>query len=178
MTLRAKLADLITREIEHQMQHKNGRIMFKMNALVDPDMIQLLYRASQTGVKIDLLIRGMCSLRPGLPNISENIRVRSIVGRFLEHSRVYWFNNNGAPDLYLGSADLMERNLDRRVETLFPIRSKALAKRVRVEVLELGIADNVKAWELDSDGNYARAKRGDKVVHSQMKLLGVEGEGA
>jgi polyphosphate kinase len=173
VNLRQRLTELIQREIEHHLQHSNGRMIFKMNALVDPATIQLLYRASQIGVKVDLLIRGMCSLQPGVPNMSENIRVRSVVGRFLEHSRIYWFNNHGHPEIYLGSADVMERNLDRRVETLFPLRSKSLAKRVKLEALDLGLADNVKSWELGADGAYARVQEEGSRVNSQMKLLGV-----
>jgi polyphosphate kinase len=132
-----------------------------------------LYKASQAGVKVDLLVRGMCTLRPGVPGMSETIRVRSVVGRFLEHSRVYWFNNNGAPLTYLGSADLMERNLDRRVEIVFPILNEDHARRIKVEVLDLALCDNVKARDLQSDGVYARAAAGDPVVNSQLKLLGV-----
>jgi polyphosphate kinase len=149
--------------------------MFKMNALIDPAMINLLYRASQAGVKVDLLVRGMCSLRPGVPNVSENIRVVSIVGRFLEHSRVYYFRNAGHEEIYLGSADLMQRNLDRRVESVFPILDADLRRRIKVEVLDLGLSDDVKARELRCDGTYAPAShgQGEYVVNSQLKLLGV-----
>jgi polyphosphate kinase len=175
VNLRTGLAALIEREIEHHLQHGGGHLMFKMNALIDPAMINLLYRASQAGVKVDLLVRSMCSLRPGVPNLSENIAVRSIVGRFLEHSRVYYFRNGGQEDLYLGSADLMQRNLDRRVETVFPILDPELRRRVKVEVLDLGMADNAKARELQSDGAYAFVRRGqgEHIVNSQLKLLGV-----
>jgi polyphosphate kinase len=173
VNLRQQIAGLIEREIAHHLEQRNGRIIFKMNALVDPDMISLLYRASEAGVQVDLLVRGMCSLRPGVPNMSENIRVRSIVGRFLEHSRVYWFHNNGSPETYLGSADLMERNLDHRVEVVFPVREPALARRVLAEVLELGLADNIKARLLQPDGVYVRYTNGDKAISSQMKLLGL-----
>ena len=148
--------------------------MFKMNALIDPAMIDLLYRASQAGVKVDLIVRGMCSLRPGVPNLSETVRVISIVGRFLEHSRVYYFRNNGDEEIYLGSADLMQRNLDRRVETVFPILDPALKRRVKIEVFDLGLSDNVKARELCSDGSYMLVQRGqgERSVDSQRKLLG------
>ncbi len=173
VNLRQKLSALINAEIAHHAQHGNGHLMFKMNALVDPEMIELLYKASQAGVRIDLLVRGMCTLRPGVPGLSETIRVRSVVGRFLEHSRVYWFNNNGAPLTYLGSADLMERNLDRRVEIVFPILNEDLARRIKVEVLDLALCDNVKARDLQPDGAYVRAATGDPVVNSQLKLLGV-----
>ncbi len=173
VNLRKNLARLIEREIEHQLLNNNGHLMFKMNALVDPEMIGLLYRASQAGVRIELMIRGMCSLRPGVPHLSENIQVRSVVGRFLEHSRVYWFHNNGEPDTYLGSADLMERNLDHRVETLFPILDSGLARRVKVEVLDLAWSDNVKSRELDGADDYRPVKASEPMVNSQLKLLGV-----
>jgi polyphosphate kinase len=173
VNLRSKLSAMIDAEIAHHVANGNGALMFKMNALVDPAMIAQLYRASQAGVQVDLIVRGMCTLRPGLPGYSENIRVRSIVGRFLEHSRVYWFNNNGAPLTYLGSADLMERNLDRRVEVVFPIHDDSLARRIKVEVLDLALSDNVKARVMQSDGRYARASAGEAPCNSQMKLLGV-----
>jgi polyphosphate kinase len=175
VNLRKCLSALIEREIETHLQHGGGHLMFKMNALIDPAMIDLLYRASQAGVKIDLLVRGMCSLRPGVPNLSENIRVISIVGRFLEHSRVYYFRNGGQEELYLGSADLMQRNLDRRVETVFPVLDPALMRRVKVEVLDLGLQDNVKAREMRSDGTYAFVPRGqgEQAINSQLKLLGI-----
>jgi polyphosphate kinase len=149
-----------------------------VNALIDPDMIALLYRASQIGVKVDLLVRGMCSLKPGVLNISENIRVRSIVGRFLEHSRVYCFHNNGQEEIYVGSADLMQRNLDRRVETVFPIHDAELRQRIMVEVLELGFADNVKSRVLDEHGCYSRVvpNAGEPKMNSQLKLLGVSSD--
>jgi polyphosphate kinase len=175
VNLRKCLSALIEREIETHLQHGGGHLMFKMNALIDPAIIDLLYRASQAGVKVDLLVRGMCSLRPGVPNLSENIRVISIVGRFLEHSRVYYFRNGGQDEVYLGSADLMQRNLDRRVETVFPVLDPALMRRVKVEVLDLGLQDNVKAREMRSDGTYAFVPRGqgEQAINSQLKLLGV-----
>jgi polyphosphate kinase len=178
VNLRQKLSRLIERECEHHLQHKNGHLFFKVNALIDPDMIALLYRASQIGVKVDLLVRGMCSLKPGVLNISENIRVRSIVGRFLEHSRVYCFHNNGQEEIYVGSADLMQRNLDRRVETVFPIHDAELRQRIMVEVLELGFADNVKSRVLDEHGCYSRVvpNAGEPKMNSQLKLLGVSSD--
>ena len=118
-------------------------------------MIRALYKASSTGVQIELIVRGMCCLRPGIAGISDNIRVRSIVGRFLEHSRVYWFANDGDEQLYLASADLMERNLDRRVETGFPITGKKMQQRIRKE-MDLYLSDNSSAWQLQSDGSYLR----------------------
>ena len=128
--------------------------MAKMNALNEPQVIRALYAASQAGVRIDLIVRGACSLRPGVPGISDNIHVRSIVGRFLEHSRVYWFANGGEAELLCGSADWLERNLLRRVETGFVIIDPRVAKRIETEVLENCLADNTNAWELQSDGRY------------------------
>ncbi len=156
--IRHGIAERIEREIEIQRQHGNGRLLFKMNSLTDPEMVKLLYRASQAGVSIDLIVRGMCSLRPGIPGISENIRVRSIVGRFLEHSRVYYFGNNGHTEIYLGSADLMPRNLDGRVETLFPLDSALLREVIIERVLKPILSDTVNAHELQSDGTYVRVR--------------------
>jgi polyphosphate kinase len=173
VSLRQRLAELIEREIVHHQMHGGGHLIFKVNQLVDPDMIQLLYRASQAGVKVDLLVRGMCSLRPGVPGLSQNIRVISIVGRFLEHSRAYYFRNNGDEEIYVGSADLMERNLDRRVETVYPILDPAIRQRIKTEVLELGLSDNVKARELRSDGSYVFVTRkpGEPAINSQLRLI-------
>ena len=171
VNLRRQIIERIEREIVHHRNSSNGRMIFKMNALVDPEIITLLYKASLAGVQVDLLVRGMCSLRPGVPGMSENIRVRSVVGRFLEHSRIYWFRNDDHPELFLGSADLMERNLDRRVETLFPIRNAALARRVVEEALELGITDNTKCHELGPDGTYHRPASNAPPVDSQAILL-------
>lgn len=173
INMRQRLIALIEREIMLHQQHGNGHLIFKVNALVDPEMIDLLYRASQAGVRVDLLVRGICCLRPGVPGLSENIRVVSIVGRFLEHSRVYYFYNNGDEEIYVGSADLMPRNLDRRVEVLFPIYDSVLRKRIKREVLELGLSDNVKARELLPDGRYTRVARlpGAPLVNSQAMLL-------
>ena len=125
-----------------------------MNALVDEQIIQLLYEASQQGVKIDLLVRGICCLRPGIEGISENIRVISILGRFLEHSRIFFFNNNGKPEIYCGSADLMPRNLDRRVEVLFPVEDPKLARHLREELLESYLNERGNAWLMRADGTY------------------------
>jgi polyphosphate kinase len=156
--LRGAIVERIEREITLHQEYGNGRLIFKMNALTDPDMIRLLYRASQAGVNIDLIIRGMCSLRPGLPGVSEHIRVRSLVGRFLEHSRVYCFGNNEEAEIYLGSADLMQRNLNSRVETLFPIDSLTLRETILQHLLEPILADTVNAHMLQSDGTYARVQ--------------------
>src|SRR5690242_9536772 len=136
-------------------------------------MIRLLYEASQAGVKVDLLVRGICCLRPGVPGVSENIRVISIVGRFLEHSRIYYFHNGGEEQIYLGSADLMSRNLIRRVEVLFPVEDRRLVRLLRDRVLEIYLADNVKSREMRPDGTYPRrSQSGSKnTVNSQEWLL-------
>jgi polyphosphate kinase len=169
LNLRERLEGLIRREIEHVERGERGHLIFKINALVDKKMIQLLYQASQAGVRIDLLTRGICCLRPGIPGISENIRVTSIVGRFLEHSRVYYFHNGGTPECYLGSADLMPRNLDRRVEVLFPVEDPALIERLRCEILDTCMRDNVKARVMQPDGTYERVRPapGAEPINSQ-----------
>jgi polyphosphate kinase len=154
--LREGITELVRREIEHARSGREGHIIFKMNSLVDQKMIVMLYEASRAGVKIDLLVRGVCCLRPGVPGVSENISVRSIVGRFLEHSRIYYFGNNGEPDVYIGSADLMPRNLDRRVEVLAPVRDPKLVKRLRDEILGAYLNDNVKTRMMRADGVYER----------------------
>jgi polyphosphate kinase len=156
--LRQGMLERIQREIEVHRQQGNGYLAFKLNALVDPEIIRALYRASQAGVRIDLLVRGICCLRPGLPGISETIRVRSVVGRFLEHSRFYYFANGGQEELYLGSADMMQRNLDGRVETLFPIEDPALRAAVLDRVLKPLLADTVNTHELQPDGSYVRVE--------------------
>ncbi|MGH2524373.1 MAG: RNA degradosome polyphosphate kinase, partial [Anaerolineales bacterium] len=173
INLRAQMEALIRREIEHQRQGESGHLIFKINALVDRHMIKLLYQASQAGVRVDLLVRGVCCLRPGVPGVSESIRVTSIVGRFLEHSRIYYFRNGGAEEIYLGSADLMTRNLDRRVETLFPVENARLIRHLRDEVLATYLADNVKASDLQTDGTYLRRKPEPEgvVVNSQAWFL-------
>ena len=129
-----------------------------MNALLDRGLIQELYRASQAGVEIDLIVRGMCALRPGIRGVSNRIRVRSIVGRFLEHSRIYYFGNGGDEEVYLGSADLMERNLDKRVEALFPIEDPVLRNAIRTEVLERELEDTVNSSILQPDGRYSHVR--------------------
>jgi polyphosphate kinase len=144
-----------------------------MNSLVDRRMIKRLYRASQAGVRIDLLVRGICCLRPGIAGVSENIRVTSIVGRFLEHTRIYYFENGGGEEIYLGSADIMPRNLDRRVEILFPVRSKAIMTRLRDEILGTYLRDNLKARVMQPDGTYVHVWPGadDKPLDSQAWLI-------
>ena len=173
INLRARMTELILREIDHQRKHKNGHLIFKMNALVDRPMIQLLYEASQAGVKVDLLVRGICCLRPGLPDVSENIRVISIVGRFLEHSRIYYFHNNGQEEIYTGSADLMPRNIDHRVEVLFPLEDPALIRHMHDDILQVYLADTVKARRLLPDGTYELVKpKGDQTpLNSQNWLI-------
>ncbi|WP_199100836.1 polyphosphate kinase 1 [Dyella sp. ASV21] len=170
-TLYRSVLDKIERETAHAEAGRPARIVAKLNALNEAHVIQALYRASQAGVEIDLIVRGACTLRPGLPGVSERIRVRSIVGRFLEHSRVYWFANDGAPELYCASADWMERNLKRRIEVAFPILDPALAQRVFDETLANYLADNTEAWLLDSHGRYARATADDEVPHSAQRWL-------
>jgi polyphosphate kinase len=170
--LRESLTALIEREIASHHRHGGGYLIFKMNALVDRDMIRLLYRASQAGVKVELLVRGICCLRPGVAGISENIRVVSIVGRFLEHSRIYYFRNNGEDEVYAGSADLMPRNLNRRVEVLFPIEDRRLVRYLRDEVLATYLVDNVKARVMQPDATYVRRRPdGESSMNSQSALL-------
>jgi polyphosphate kinase len=156
VNLRAGIAERIEREIDCARRYGTGRLVFKCNSLVDPDMIDALYRASQAGVRVDLIVRGICCLRPGLPGLSERIRVVSIVGRFLEHSRLYYFQNHGDEELYLGSADLMPRNLDHRVETLTPVEDVNVRAYLRDEILDGYLRDTVQARELQPDGSYRR----------------------
>jgi polyphosphate kinase len=162
VTLRAGIAERIEREIDCARQYGSGRLIFKCNSLVDPDMIDALYRASQAGVRVDLIVRGICCLLPGRPGLSERIRVVSIVGRFLEHSRLYYFENHGEPELYMGSADLMPRNLDHRVETLVPVEDAGLRAYLRDDLLEGYLRDNVQAEEMQPDGTYRKASPGDE----------------
>jgi polyphosphate kinase len=179
--LRERLERLIKREIEHQRQGEHGHLIFKMNALVDKRMIRLLYEASQAGVQVDLLVRGICCLRPGIRGVSENIRVISIVGRFLEHSRIYYFRNagngngngNGNEEIYLGSADLMPRNLNRRVEVMFPVGDAKLIRHLRDDVLATYLADVAKARYMQPDGSYLRdANRAVAgAMNSQQRLI-------
>ena len=173
VTLRERIQVMIEREIEHQRKGRGGHLIMKMNALVDRKMIQLLYQASQAGVQVDLLVRGICCLRPGLHGVSDNIRVISIVGRFLEHSRVFYFRNGGREEVYLGSADLMPRNLNRRVEADFPVQDKKLVRVLRDEILGTYLKDKVKARHMNSDGKYVRdpdfQKKG--ALNSQETLI-------
>ena len=169
--LHSTLLALIDGEIAAAQAGKPARIVAKLNALVDPGIIQALYRASGAGVRVELIVRGVCALRPGVPGVSENISVRSLVGRFLEHSRVYWFENGGRNQLLLASADWMERNFFRRIEIAFPIRRSRLCTRLR-EDLEANLADNCNAWLLQADGSYIRAAAGDApIIDAQAAQL-------
>ena len=156
LDLRRRLRALCDREAAHAQAGRPAHIIIKVNGLSDPGIIRDLYRTSRGGVRIDLIVRGICCLRPGVPGISETISVRSIVGRFLEHSRVFYFQNGGEPEVYIGSADLLERNLNRRVETLCPIRDERLGRYLRDTLLDAYLRDTTRAWTLDSDGHYNR----------------------
>ncbi len=173
VNLRKKLEALIEREIEHARSGNPARLIFKVNSVVDPQMIQLVYQASQAGVKVDLFVRGICCLRPGVKHVSENIRVVSIVGRFLEHSRIYYFQNGGKEEMYLGSADLMDRNLNRRVEVVFPVENPDHIHHLRENVLAAYLHDNARARVMHSDGTYSRLipKDEDKKVDVQEWLM-------
>jgi polyphosphate kinase len=166
----------IDREIEHARAGNEARIIAKLNALIESQIIDKLYEASAAGVRVDLIVRGMCSLRPGIPGLSENIHVRSIVGRFLEHSRVYYFRNNGKEEFYCSSADWMDRNFFRRNETCFPIKQKPLTERLWSD-LQLFLADNTHAWILNGDGSYRRLDPGDaggvSAQHTFLQTLAV-----
>jgi polyphosphate kinase len=171
VSLRTQIKALIDRECEHAAAGRPARLVFKNNAIADPGMIRTLYRASQCGVDVDLIVRGVCCLRPGIPGISDRIRVRSIVGRFLEHSRIYYFENGGQPEVYIGSADLMERNLDRRVEVLCPVRQDDLKAHLRDVVLEAVLRDNDRAMLLQTDGTYVAPPRDHSTVYNAQREL-------
>jgi len=172
-TMHRRVLELIRRETRNAREGKPAQIIAKMNALVEEGVIRALYAASNAGVKVELIVRGACSLRPGVPGMSENIRVRSILGRFLEHHRVWYFANGGEADVWLASADWMGRNLFRRVEVAFPVRDPSLRKRVVDEGLRAYLADNVDAWELHSDGHWAKVnrRRGARARSAQRELL-------
>ena len=178
-TMRTRLVELIRREIGHQQRGEQGRLIFKINHLVDREMIKLLYEASRAGVRIDLLVRGVCSLRPGVPGVSDNIRVVSIVGRFLEHTRIYYFGNAGDDEVLLGSADLMPRNLNRRVEVLFPVLDQRLMRVLRDDILGAYLADNRQARVMRADGRYDRIQpaAGDEMMSAQEWLIANRGAG-
>ena len=172
--LHQALLDKIAREAEHARAGKPARVIAKLNALTEPAVIQALYKASRAGVDVDLIVRGVCCLRPGVPGVSERIKVRSIVGRFLEHSRVYYFENAGAREVYCGSADWMDRNLHRRIEVAFPVEAADLQRRV-IDDLHFYLDDDEQAWILHSDGLYSRAA-GDGLNSAQTHLLSLHDE--
>lgn len=167
--IRTNIIERINREVSRQQQHGDGYLVFKVNSLVDKACIQALYRASQAGVKIELMVRGMCGLRPGIPGLSQTITVTSLVGRFLEHSRCFYFHNGGQDELFLGSADLMPRNMDRRVEILFPIENRTLRTFIVETVLRPYLKDNMHTRQLQADGTYTRVKplKGEAPFHAQ-----------
>ena len=169
VTLRKGMEGLIRREIEHARQGRDGYIKAKMNALVDPAIIALLYEASQAGVRIELIIRGMCCLRPGIEGVSEGITVVSVIGRYLEHSRIFWFGNGGQPEIFFGSADWMPRNLDRRVEAVAPIEDQRLQKQIET-LLELYLADT-GAWHMQSDGQFTQRQHSGEANLTQNVLM-------
>jgi polyphosphate kinase len=159
LNLRQRMEEMILREIDIQRHGGRGRMILKMNALEDGPIIKLLYQASQAGVVTDLIVRAACCLRPQTPGISENIHVRSVLGRFLEHSRIFYFRNNGAEECYMGSADLMPRNLNRRVEVLFPVNEPGMIKRIRDEILHSYLHDEIGARHMSKDGSYSAKSR-------------------
>jgi polyphosphate kinase len=171
LTLRDRMASLIRREIEHCQNGRPGKIVAKMNSLVCPKMIQLLYEASHAGVEINLVIRGICCLRPGIPGVSENIQVVSIIGRFLEHSRIFFFDNDGDEEVYIGSADWMPRNLDRRVEAVTPVEDPTLVQELK-DMLDIFWTDNRQAWDMQSDGTYIqRRSEEDEPIRSAHEIF-------
>jgi len=174
VNLRERMLDLIEREIGHALAGRPARIAAKINRLTDLEIIDALYRASRAGVQIDLIVRGSCMLRPGVPGLSETVHVRSIVGQFLEHSRIFYFANGGDDDVYIGSADWMTRNLDRRVEVVTPILDATLKRHLRDVVLGTYLKDNVKARILNADGFYERVPvaPGDGTFNSQLHFEG------
>jgi polyphosphate kinase len=178
--LQAFMIEKITREISFQQAGKEGRVIAKINGILEPAVVQALYRASQAGVRIDLICRGICSLRPGVPGVSDNIRVISIVDRFLEHSRIFYFGNGGDPQVYIGSADWMDRNLSRRVEVVFPIEPPELKERLIREILATSLADNIKSRELMPDGHYRRVTPDSVQVRtrSQERFLEIAAQNA
>ena len=173
VSLRDRMMGLIQREIDHCQNGGSGRIIAKMNSLVDSSIIAMLYEASQAGVQIDLIVRGICCLRPQLKNVSENIRVFSIVGRYLEHSRIFYFQNEGDEEMFIGSADWMPRNLDRRVEAVTLIEEPKIAQEL-INVLNIMLSDNRQAWELQSDGTYVQRQPGEGEVEQSAQITLME----
>ena len=178
--MQAFMIERIERETANQKSGKEGRIIAKINGLLEPAIVQALYRASQAGVKIDIVCRGICALRPGIPGLSDTVHVVSIVDRFLEHSRVYYFANGGDPLVLIGSADWMDRNLSRRVEVVFPVEPPELKQRLINEVLAVTLADNTKARELLADGSYRRlpVEPGQPLLRSQDRFLELAAQSA
>ncbi|MEO7673850.1 MAG: phospholipase D-like domain-containing protein, partial [Pyrinomonadaceae bacterium] len=174
LNLRERLAELIRRETANKLAGGEARIIVKVNSLTDEELIQGLYDASRAGVEIDLIVRGVCSLRPGIKGLSSNIRVRSVVGRFLEHSRIFYFANGGgeAEEVYIGSADWMSRNLDRRVEIIVPIIDPAIRTYMKEEMLGRYLRDNVNSRSLRPDGSYKKISGGGEPFDSQMAFVG------
>jgi polyphosphate kinase len=178
-SLRSRILGLIQREMDFAAAGREARIVVKVNAIVDPESVEAIYRASQAGVDVDIVVRGMCSVRPGVPDLSERIRVRSIVGEFLEHSRIYGFLNGGQQEWYIGSADLMDRNLDRRVEALVPIEDGEASGRI-AEIIGIMLADDRRSWQLGTDAAWRRSEQlagGDGSVDTfaELKRIAVEG---
>ncbi|MCA1555868.1 MAG: RNA degradosome polyphosphate kinase, partial [Acidobacteria bacterium] len=176
VNLRERMLALIRREAEHAQGGRPARMIIKINRLADAEIIRTLYEASQAGVAIDLIVRGICMLRPGVEGLSETINVRSVVGRFLEHSRVYYFANGGAEEFYTGSSDWMPRNLNRRVEVIVPVHDARLQRHLKDELLAAYLRDNVKARRLLPDGSYERIKaaEGEEQFESQLYFMNVE----
>jgi len=165
------LREAVIQRIQREMRYPRGRIILKLNSLVDTDIINALYEASDVGVEIDLIVRGICTLRPGIPDLSQNIRVISVIGRFLEHSRILYFENGGAPELLIGSSDLMRRNLDRRIEVLVPIEKPHLIAHIRDQILQRYFCDNTNAWDMQPDGTYIRRMPDDGPFTIQEYLI-------
>jgi polyphosphate kinase len=179
LEIREDFIQFIDKEIKFHKQYGNGRIIAKMNSFTEKQLIMKLYEASQAGVKIDLIVRGICCLRPGIKGVSENIRVHSIIGRFLEHSRIYYFHYNGEQKILLSSADLMTRNIEKRVEIAFPIYDKKLKERIK-QILSIYLSDNVKAREQDQNGcySYMEKRQGDEEIYSQLTFFDLAYEAA
>jgi len=173
VNLRQRMEEFIRREMEHARAGRKAHLIFKVNSVVDPPMIKLLYDASRAGVKVDLLVRGMCCLRPGVKGLSENIRVVSIVGRYLEHSRIFYFLNDGKEEVYLGSADLMPRNLNHRVEVMFPLERPEHVRYICDQVLGVYLKDNLRARIMQPNGKYRRVKPSspEDGLDSQVRLM-------
>ena len=170
--LRNNVTRLIREEVEHHRKNGGGHIILKCNQLVDPNIVRELYEASRAGVRIECIVRGICALRPGIPGVSETITVRSIVGELLEHARIYWFNHSGEGLMYVGSADLMTRNLNGRIEVLTPVLDKHQRDNILRQIVEPQLADNTNAWVLNADGSYTRLKpaAGQKSIVSQNEI--------